>query len=1100
MATACAAALATRVATDRDLAEIQRKRAALPVDAFKAEILSACASHQVVLIAGATGCGKTTQVPQYLIDDAWQRGVGAAIMCTQPRRISAITVAERVAAERGEQIGKGSVGYQIRLENKACADTALLFCTNGVLLRRLTSPGADKMLASLSHIVIDELHERDLFADFLTIVLRSAMARHPHLRLVLMSATVRESLFSEYFGGCPVIRVPGYTHPVADYHLEDILDRVGYGGASGGGLTRTATADPDSPEGKAMQAAVMHAFLEGSDDAFDALMCTIRGVGGGGVTVGETALVGVAHEQTGATALMAAAGKGRHVEVGQLLGCGADPTQRSRDGSSSADWARRFGHDDIAATLDQAQAELERLAHFQDSAIALSRYQLDADPDEVDLQLAQELIHWIVRRRAADVAAEQGGGGPDGAILVFLPGWFEISQLRDNLAADSRFGRDVLVLPLHSMVPPAEQKKVFQRPPRGVKKVVLATNIAETAVTIDDVVFVIDSGRLKEKSYDAHTGVSTLQSAWISRASAQQRRGRAGRVRPGECYRLYSSARLAAFADFQLPEMQRSPLEELCLQVRMLAEASSLGGELGGGAAAVGAGAWSTANFLLQAVEPPIPQAIAHAVTLLQDIGALKEDEGLTRLGRHLGEMPVHPRVGKMLLYATLLGVLDPVLTVACAAAYRSPFVMAMDGNREAGKLARQGFSNEAGGASDHLAVSRAFAGWETSRANGGSSGERAFNQRNSLSGATLNMLRGMRSQLLTALSGRGLIHDLRGASANAGAGSLVRAVLAVGMYPLVGRLLVPGVGANNAGGGRTPTLATLRGEKVKIHPHSVNAKLHDAARSSGVADKGPTLVCFDDVTRGEAQLYVRECTAVSAASLVLVASSLTVEALPPARLPPHDPEDAAAAAEAMMERDLAQAAQDAANEAVLVCDDWLKFRVPLPVLSQLACLRIRLARAFAAKVQRPADALAPDLAEALRATATLLAHDGGAAGAGDLAGGAIGAGGYGGGIGGFGGREGDWQCPRGCGVVFASKSSCFRCGIEKGAVVHRGGRGGGGGGGGGRFGGGRGGGGGGRGGGGRGFPGGSGGGRGLPPPRVLSGGGGRGGRGRGGR
>lgn len=319
-------------------------------------------------------------------------------------------------------------------------------------------------------------------------------------------------------------------------------------------------------------------------------------------------------------------------------------------------------------------------------------------------------------------------------------------------------------------------------------------------------------------------------------------------------------------------------------------------------------------------------------------------------------------------------------------------------------------------------------------------------------------------------------------------------------MYPLVGRLLVPGVGANNAGGGRTPTLATLRGEKVKIHPHSVNAKLHDAARSSGVADKGPTLVCFDDVTRGEAQLYVRECTAVSAASLVLVASSLTVEALPPARLPPHDPEDAAAAAEAMMERDLAQAAQDAANEAVLVCDDWLKFRVPLPVLSQLACLRIRLARAFAAKVQRPADALAPDLAEALRATATLLAHDGGAAGAGDLAGGAIGAGGYGGGIGGFGGREGDWQCPRGCGVVFASKSSCFRCGIEKGAVVHRGGRGGGGGCGGGRFGGGRGGGGGGRGGGGRGFPGGSGGGRGLPPPRVLSGGGGRGGRGRGGR
>jgi hypothetical protein len=281
------------------------------------------------------------------------------------------------------------------------------------------------MLAALSHIVIDELHERDLFADFLTIVLRSAMARHPHLRLVLMSATVREDLFSSYFGNCPVVRVPGYTHPVADYHLEDILSLVGYGaggfggfGGSGGGAggNRKATADPDSPEGKAVQDAVMRGFLEGTDDAFDALMGTIRGVGGGGVTVGEQALVGVAHAATGATALMAAAGKGRHAEVSQMLGCGADPTQRSRDGSSSADWARKFGHHDIAATLDQAQVELTRLASMEDAAMTMSQYQLAADPDEVDLNLAHELIHWIITHRAADM--QSASGGPEGAVLT----------------------------------------------------------------------------------------------------------------------------------------------------------------------------------------------------------------------------------------------------------------------------------------------------------------------------------------------------------------------------------------------------------------------------------------------------------------------------------------------------------------------------------------------------------------------------------------------------------------------------------------------------------------------------------------------------------
>ena len=280
-----AEALRARAASDADLAQIQRQRDALPVRAFRDALLEATRTHQVVLVAGATGCGKTTQVPQYLIDDAWSHGRGAAIMCTQPRRISAITVSERVAAERGEAIGAGAVGYQIRLESKASAECALLFCTNGVLLRRLTSQGADAMLSALSHIVVDEIHERDLFADFLAVVLRSALERHPHLRLVLMSATVREDLFSGYFNNCPVIKVPGRTHPVADYHLEDILLAVGYGGGPAGVSTRrAATADPDSPEGRSVQAATMRAFLEGTDESFEDLLSAItsRGHGGGG--------------------------------------------------------------------------------------------------------------------------------------------------------------------------------------------------------------------------------------------------------------------------------------------------------------------------------------------------------------------------------------------------------------------------------------------------------------------------------------------------------------------------------------------------------------------------------------------------------------------------------------------------------------------------------------------------------------------------------------------------------------------------------------------------------------------------------------------------
>jgi HrpA-like RNA helicase len=884
-------------------------------------------------------------------------------------------------------------------------------------------------------VVVDEIHERDVFADFLAVVLRAALPRHPHLKIVLMSATVREDLFSGYFFNCPVVKVPGRTHPVADFHLEDILTRTGYG-AAGSALRPVAAADPDSPAGADVQRAVMRAFLEGTDEAFASLLSAVTR--SGEARADAQALASVAHAATGATPLMAAAGKGRHVEVSRLLTLGADPSRRSRDGGTAADWARRFGHEDIARTLDQARDALDRFASTEQAALSMSAYQLKADPDEVDLDLTVALLHWICSTRADEVRLESSAVGAayaDGAVLVFLPGWHEISALRDMLSRDPRFPtREVLVLPLHSMVSPAEQKRVFQRPPKGVKKIVLATNIAETAVTIDDVVFVVDSGRLKEKSYDAHTGVSTLQAAWISRASAQQRRGRAGRVRPGECYRLYSSARMAAFADFQLPEMQRSPLEELCLQVRMLAEASS-----DGTAAAVGTGEGSTAAFLAQAPEPPVPRAVAHAVTLLRNIGALKEDESLTRLGRHLGEMPVHPRVGKMLLYAVLLGTLDPVLTVACAAAYRSPFVVSTDGSaggQETGKASRVAFSNQAGGGSDHLAVTRAYAEWERARADGGGAAERRFTQAKCLSGATLQMLKGMRQQLIAALTSRGLIDSIHRASENAEAGSLVRAALAVGMYPLIGRLVDPrGAGGDRNGAHGKATLATLRGEKVKIHPHSVNCNL----RPDADADDGPSLVCYDDVTRGESGLYVRESTTVAAPALILVTSDLKVEALPECALPNHDPGCPEEVREAFALRAEAQKTRDAADEVVLVCDDWVRFRVPRAVSSWMAGLRIRLARAFAAKTQKPREPLAPDLADALATVATVLAHDGGAAAAGDRASGALGGGGYGLAFGGYGGggggRDGDWQCPRGCGVVFAFKPACFRCGLPKGAV-----------------------------------------------------------------
>ena len=242
------------------------QRETLPCYMMKEHIAEVIRTNQIVVLSGETGCGKTTQLPQIVrpiflrappafcascvsfvacaharhplslsaggipysqvLDDLIDRGKGAScnMICTQPRRISAISVAERVADERAEKVGR-TVGYSIRLESKTCRDTRLLFCTTGVLLRRLQ---CDSELGGVSHIFVDEIHERDLNSDFLLIILKGLLPSRPNLKLILMSATLNADLFAEYFNGAPIISVPGRTFPVEAFYLEDVLELTGH--------------------------------------------------------------------------------------------------------------------------------------------------------------------------------------------------------------------------------------------------------------------------------------------------------------------------------------------------------------------------------------------------------------------------------------------------------------------------------------------------------------------------------------------------------------------------------------------------------------------------------------------------------------------------------------------------------------------------------------------------------------------------------------------------------------------------------------------------------------------------------------------------------
>ncbi|CAF1685673.1 unnamed protein product, partial [Adineta ricciae] len=181
--------------TENDFKFRSQERQNLPVFTYRQQILDQIKQHNVILIRGATGCGKTTQIPQYILDDAIEHGQGAFcnIVVTQPRRISAISIAERVAWERCEELGS-SCGYSVRFESILPRPYgSILFCTVGVLLRKLECG-----LRGISHIIVDEIHERDINTDFLLVLLRDMLNVHPEMKVILMSATIDVTLFREY--------------------------------------------------------------------------------------------------------------------------------------------------------------------------------------------------------------------------------------------------------------------------------------------------------------------------------------------------------------------------------------------------------------------------------------------------------------------------------------------------------------------------------------------------------------------------------------------------------------------------------------------------------------------------------------------------------------------------------------------------------------------------------------------------------------------------------------------------------------------------------------------------------------------------------------
>lgn len=544
----------------RTMIETRQK---LPAWTMSAAVLAKIAASQVVVITGETGSGKSTQIPQFILDDYFHRlsqvqgrpnantpKSHVQIVCTQPRRLSAIGVAERVANERCERIGS-VIGYQVRLENKISSSTRLTFCTTGILLRRLQS---DPMLSNITHVIIDEVHERSEESDFLLLILRDLLAKRKELRVILMSATVNANLFAGYFGSAPVVEIPGRTFPVQQIFLEEILDKCGY----------------------VLEADSQHCKRLNKNE--------------------EKQLVD-------------------ELEYVDVIASNTPPPLKIHD--------ERLNLADIYARYANHSRPVCKTLYLM-------------DPMKINPELIESVLRYIV---------ENSEWPNHGSILIFLPGLGEIQLVHDTLNDSSVFSERAgryLILPLHSTLSNEEQTRIFNKAPEGKRKIILSTNIAETSVTIDDCVFVIDCGQMKEKHFDTNRNMESLDLVWESRANALQRRGRAGRVMPGICIHLFTGHRYQYNIMSQpIPEIKRVPLEQLLLRIKTLP-------------------IFETGNvyeIINKILESPSEESIVSAIKRLQDVGAFDDKDNLTALGAILATLPVDVRIGKLMLFGAIFQV-----------------------------------------------------------------------------------------------------------------------------------------------------------------------------------------------------------------------------------------------------------------------------------------------------------------------------------------------------------------------------------------------------------------------------------------------------------
>nr|GMD27571.1 ATP-dependent RNA helicase DEAH13 isoform X1 [Ipomoea batatas] len=662
--------------------EVENKRKDLPIVMMEQEIMEAINENTCVIICGETGCGKTTQVPQFLYEAGFgsqsDDGRGGIIGVTQPRRVAVLATAKRVAFELGFHIGK-EVGFQVRHDRKVGDNCSIKFMTDGILLREVQN---DFLLRRYSVIILDEAHERSLNTDILVGMLsrvirerqREYAEQHKKvmsggivsckekiypLKLVLMSATLRVEDFVSggriFHDPPPVIEVPTRQYPVTTHFSKrtEIVDYVGQA------YKKVLSIHKRLPAGGIL------VFVTGQREV--EFLCQKLCKASKEIVEKNCK---EKNEALSVTALKPTEEKDMQ-EINEAFEVNENSSHEITDRFNSYDEEHGDTYEDESDMSYDSEDDSD-LEVSSDGEDLLNQHSLDSD-GKLAVPLGEDgnltSLKAAFEALAGKKAFASGSTGREVApVTAEGESNASSSQLSNNLVVPSihRAG-PMCVLPLYAMLPASAQLRVFEEVKEGERLIVVATNVAETSLTIPGIKYVVDTGREKVKRYNSSNGMETYEVQWISKASAAQRAGRAGRTGPGHCYRLYSSAVFNdIFSPFSDAEILKVPVDGVVLLMKSM--------HIG-----------KVANFPFPT--PPEPTALVEAERCLKVLEALDVKGRLTPLGKVMSQFPMSPRHSRMLLtviqmmqkvkdYTRANTVLAYAVAAAAALSLSNPFVM----------------------------------------------------------------------------------------------------------------------------------------------------------------------------------------------------------------------------------------------------------------------------------------------------------------------------------------------------------------------------------------------------------------------------------------